>query len=57
MIDRTHHLSFTKQAKALGVSRGCLYYRPKLISEEELRFMNRIERLHLDGLFTEARML
>jgi putative transposase len=57
MIDRTHQLSVTKQAKALGVSRGCLYYRAKPISEEKQRLMNRIDRLHLDWPFAGARML
>ncbi len=27
MIDGEHGLSITKQAKALGISRGCVYYR------------------------------
>ncbi len=57
MIDRTHQLSITKQAKALGVSRGCLYYQPKPISEEDLQLMNRIDQLHLEWPFAGARML
>ena len=35
MIDRTLPLSVTKQAKALGVSRGCIYHRPKPVSAED----------------------
>ncbi len=57
MIDRTHQLSMTKQAKALGVSRGCLYYQPKPISEEDQQLMNRIDQLHLAWPFAGARML
>ena len=47
MINRTHRLSLTKQAQALKISRGSLYYRPKPVSEEEQRLMNRIDQLHL----------
>ena len=31
MIDRTHQLSLTKQAKALGICRGSVYYMPRPI--------------------------
>ena len=57
MIERTHQLSITKQGKALGVSCGCLYYRPKPISEEEQWPMTRIDKLHLEWAFAGARML
>ena len=43
MINRTHRLPLTKQAKVLGSSRGSLYYRPKPVSEEDQRLMNRID--------------
>jgi putative transposase len=56
MIDRRHPLSVTKQAKALGVSRGCLYYRPKPVSDEDQRLMNRIDQLHVALPFAGARM-
>jgi putative transposase len=32
MIDRTHPLSLTKQAAALGISRGSVYYQPQPVS-------------------------
>jgi putative transposase len=57
MIDRTHRLSVTKQAKALGISRGCVYYQPKPLSERELTLMNRIDRLHVELPFAGTRML
>lgn len=57
MIDRRHSVSVTKQAKALGVSRGCLYYRPKPVADEDQRLMNRIDQLHMELPFAGARML
>lgn len=57
MINRTHRLSLTKQAQALGISRGNLYYRPKPVSEKDQRLMNRMDRLHLEFPFAGARML
>ena len=33
MIDRTHKLSLTKQAKVLGISRGSVYYRLRPVSD------------------------
>ncbi len=57
MIDRTHLLSVTKQAKALGISRGCVYYQPKPLSARELTLMNRLDRLHVELPFAGARML
>ena len=57
MIDRTHQLSVSKQAKALGISRGSVYYRPKPVSEEEQLLMNRIDQLHVEHPFAGARML
>ncbi len=32
MIDRTHPLSLTRQAAALGISRGAVYYVPRAAS-------------------------
>ena len=57
MINRTHRLSLTKQAQALKLSRGSLYYRPKPASEADQRLMNRIDQLHLECPFAGARML
>ena len=57
MIDRTHELSLTKQTKALGISRGSLYYLPKPPSDTDLKLMNRIDRLHLELPFAGSRML
>ena len=57
MMDRSHGLSLTRQAAALGISRGSLYYRPRPVSAEDLALMRRIDELHLDYPFAGSRML
>lgn len=57
MIDRTHGLSLSKQARALGISRGSVYYLPRPVSAADLTLMRRIDELHLDYPFAGARML
>jgi putative transposase len=57
MIDRTHDLPVARQAKALNISRGAVYYRPRPVSIEDLQIMRRIDELHLDHPFMGARML
>ncbi len=57
MIDRTHPLSVTRQAAALGISRGAVYYTPRPMSPGDLALMRRLDALHLDFPFAGARML
>ena len=57
MMDRSHGLSLTRQAAALGISRGSLYYRPRPVSAEDPALMRRIDELHLDYPFAGSRML
>ena len=57
MIDRSHDLSLSRQAKALGVSRGAVYYKPRPVSAEDLKIMRRLDELHLDYPFAGSRML
>ena len=57
MIDPAHGLSLTRQAAALGISRGSIYYLPKPPSQRDLDLMNRIDRLHLELPFAGTRML
>jgi putative transposase len=57
MIDRTHDLSISRQAKALNVSRGAVYYKPRPVSAEDLAVMRRIDELHLNYPFAGSRML
>ena len=57
MIDREHDLPITKQAEALNISRGSVYYLPRPASASDLEVMRRLDRLHLELPFAGARML
>ena len=57
MIDREHGLSLSRQAEALGISRGAVYYRPQVTSAGDLALMRRTCELHLDHPFAGSRML
>jgi putative transposase len=57
MIDRTHKLSITRQADALGIARSTVYAKPRPVSEQDLDLMKRIDRLHLEMPFAGSRML
>jgi putative transposase len=57
MIDRTHALPIARQAAALGISRGAVYYVPRPMSAFDLALMRRMDALHLDFPFAGARML
>ena len=57
MIDRQHDLSITKQAKALNISRGSVYYLPRPVSAADLAVMRRMDALHLELPFAGSRML
>ena len=57
MIDRSHDLAVTRQARALGISRGSDYYLPKPASAIDLAIMRRMDELHLDYPFAGSRML
>lgn len=57
MIDRSHRLSITRQAKALGISRASVYYLPRPVSDADLELMRAIDQLHLDYPFAGSRML
>ncbi len=57
MIDRNHGLSLVRQAKALNIGRGSIYYKPRPVSPEDLSAMRRIDELHLDYPFAGSRML
>lgn len=41
MIDRNHKLPVVRQAKALNISRGSVYYTPRPVSPEDLALMRR----------------
>src|SRR5215470_10130967 len=57
MIDRSHELPIAKQAKALGISRGGIYYLPRSVSAADLAVMRQMDELHLDFPFAGSRML
>ena len=57
MIDPSHKLPISKQARALGISRGSVYYLPRPVSTADLALMRRIDELHLDYPFAGSRML
>jgi len=57
MIDRTHELPLTRQAKILKLSRSGLYYQPRPVPPADLAVMRRMDELHLDYPFAGSRML
>ena len=57
MIDRDHKLPLARQAKAVGISRGSIYYRPRSVGEVGLGLMRRIDELHLEYPFAGSRMM
>jgi len=57
MIDRNHTLPVARQARALGISRSSVYYRPRQVSDGDLGLMRRIDELHLEYPFAGSRML
>ena len=57
MIDRSHGLPLARQARAVGISRGSVYYRPRPVSEADFALMRRIDALHLEHPFAGSRML
>jgi putative transposase len=57
MIDRTQALPIGRQARALGISRGSIYYLPRPTSDADLAVMRRIDELHMNYPFAGSRML
>jgi putative transposase len=57
MIDRSHPLPLARQAQALGISRGSLYYVPRPVPDADLALMRRLDALHLDFPYAGARLL
>jgi putative transposase len=57
MIDRQHDLPLSRQARALGISRGSVYYLPRAVSAADLALMRRLDELHLEYPFAGSRML
>jgi putative transposase len=57
MFDRQHALPLAKQAKALGISRGTLYYASRQVPAADLALIRRIDNLHLEYPFAGSRMM
>ena len=57
MIERGGKLSVTRQAELLDLSRSNVYYRPRPVSERDLKLMRRIDELHLEAPFYGARKI
>lgn len=57
MIDRTHALPITRQAQALGISRGAVYYEPRPVPAADLALMRRMDEVHLEMPWFGARGL
>ncbi len=50
-------MSVTTQCELLGLSRSSVYYRPRGVSESDLKLMRRLDELHLEHPFLGARKL
>ena len=57
MIDRSLPLPIIKQARAFGISRDSVYYRPRPVSKQDQKLMRMIDRPHLEYPFAGSRML
>ena len=57
MINRDHDLPITKQARALRISRGSVYYLPRPVPDADLALMRRLDELHLAFPFAGSRIL
>jgi putative transposase len=57
MIDATHALPLTRQARLLDLSRSSLYYEPIGVSEADLLVMAAMDELHLKLPFYGSRRL
>jgi putative transposase len=44
MIDREYELPITRQAEALNISRGSVYYLPRPVPDADLTIMQRLDR-------------
>ncbi len=51
-----HPLPISKQAKAVGISRGSVYYLLRPVSDFDQEMMKPIDHLHLDYPFAGSRM-
>jgi putative transposase len=57
MIDRSHRLAISRQARLLGLARSSVYYRPVPVSERDLAVMAAIDEIHTELPFYGARRI
>lgn len=57
MIDHAHSLPLARQAKALGIGQGSVYYLPKPVSAVDLAITRAIDELHMQYSFAGSLML
>jgi putative transposase len=57
MIDGDRELTVKRQTQLLEISRASVYYRPRPVSERDLKLMRRLDELHLEAPFYGARKL
>lgn len=57
MIDWTSKLSVGRQANVLGISRSSVCYRPRPVSDADLKLMQRVDRLQMEFPFAGGRTL
>jgi hypothetical protein len=57
MIDPTAKLSISRQAVVLRISQGSVYYKPRPVSDADLKVMHRMDKPHMGFPFAGSRML
>lgn len=57
MIDGTHPLPITRQARLLGLARSSVYYRPAATAERDLALMAAIDEIHTELPFYGIRRI
>ena len=57
MIDRTHSLPVTRQCQLLNLNRSTVYYQPMGVSDEDLKLMRLIDKIHLKRPFYGSRRI
>lgn len=57
MINPAAKLSVGRQTIMLGISRGSVYYKPRPVSDADLKLRHRTDKLHMDFPFAGTRML
>ena len=48
MMERSGKLTVRRQCELLGLNRTGVYYRPRPVPQTDLRWMRRIDELHLE---------